>query len=420
MLKINWWKELSWEIIISGSKNATLPILWASLLVNWKIILKNVPKIGDVLTFLEIIRELWAKVEFKDNWSLELNTKNLNINHLNLEKIKKIRASILLLSPILFFFKKIKIPFPGGCSIGARPIDSHLDWLKAIWYDYKFDGKNIELNWELKSGNIVLNWGFGVTSTENLIVANVLRKGQTIIKNSAIEPHVMNLIDFLRAAWADIKIRYDHTIVISWVKKLNDDFEFEIVGDYIESGTFAIIWALASKEYIDIKNARIDDLYSFLEKLKQAGVKFENLWNDVLRVYRAKKLKATNIQTNIFPAFPTDLQSPFVVLQTQAQGISKVHEVLFESRLNWLVELEILGAQVSILNPHQAQIIWPTKFRDWKIVTSWDLRAGASMVIAALITKWITKVEKVEYIFRWYENFVEKLISLWALIEEIN
>jgi len=420
MLEINWGKKLSGEVIISGSKNATLPILWASLLVNWKITLKNVPKIGDVLTFLEIIEELWAKVNFRDNWVLELDTKNLDINNLNLEKIKKIRASILLLSPILFFFKKIKIPFPGGCSIWARPIDSHLNWLKAIWYDYKFDWKDIELNWELKSGNIILNWGFWVTSTENLIVANVLRKGQTIIKNSAIEPHVMNLIDFLRKAWADIKIRYDHTIVISWVEKLNDNFEFEVVSDYIESGTFAIIWALASKEYIDIKNARIEDLYSFLEKLKEAWVKFKNLWNDVLRVYKVDNLKATNIQTNIFPAFPTDLQSPFVVLQTQAQGISKVHEVLFEWRLNWLVELETMGATLTILNPHQAQIVWPTKFKAWKIVTSWDLRAGASMVIAALITEWITKVEKVEYIFRGYENFVEKLQALGAEIKEIN
>ena len=416
MLEIKGGKELSWVVEISGSKNACLPILGASLLVNWKITLKNVPRIWDVLTFLEIIEELWAKVDFKENWVLNLDTSNLDIDKLNLEKIKKIRASILLLSPILFFFKKIKIPFPGGCSIWARPIDSHLNWLKAIWYNYIFDGENIELNWELKSWNIVLNWGFWVTSTENLIVANVLRQWETIIKNSAIEPHVMNLIDFLRKAWADIKIRYDHTIIIKWVDNLVDNFEFEIVYDYIESGTFIIIWALASKDFIDIKNARIVDLYSFLEKLKEAWVKFEDLWNDVLRVYRAKNIKNINIQTNIFPAFPTDLQSPFAVLQTQANWISKIHEVLFEWRLNWLVELETMWANIIILNPHQAIINGPTKFKSWKTVTSWDLRAWASMVIAWIITEWITKVEKVEYIFRGYENFVEKLQELWVQI----
>jgi UDP-N-acetylglucosamine 1-carboxyvinyltransferase len=414
MLEIKWTRNLSWEVVISWSKNACLPILWASLIINWKITLKNVPRIWDVLTFLEIIEELWAKVDFRKDWVLELNTSNLNINNLNLEKIKKIRASILLLSPILFFFKQIKIPFPGWCSIWARPIDSHLNWLKKIGYKYKFDWENIELNWELKSWDIILNWWFWVTSTENLIVANVLRKGQTIIKNSAIEPHVMNLIDFLRKSWANIKIRYDHTIIINWVEKLKDNFEFEIISDYIESWTFAIIWALASKEYIDIKNARIADLYSFLEKLKEAWVKFKDLWNDILRVYRAKNIKAVNIQTNIFPAFPTDLQSPFAVLQSQWNWTSKIHEVLFEWRLNWLVELETMWAKISILNPHEALIFWPIKFKSWKLVTSWDLRAWASMVIAGIITEWITQVEKVEYIFRWYEDFVEKLQALWV------
>ena len=419
MLKINWGKKLSGEVEISGSKNATLPLLGASLLVHWKVTLKNVPKIGDVLTFLEIIEELGASVDFRENWVLNLDTSGLDINNLNLEKIKKIRASILLLSPILFFFKKITIPFPGGCSIWARPIDAHLNWLEAIWYKSEFDWENIKLNWELKSGNIILNAWFWVTSTENLIVANVLRNWETIIKNSAIEPHVMNVVDFLRKAWADIKIRFNHDIVITWVWELKDDFEFDVVSDYIESGTFMIIWALASEKYIDIKNARIDDLYSFINKLHEAWVKTLDMWNDTLRVFKAENLKATDIQTNIFPAFPTDLQSPFAVLQTKASWVSKIHEVLFEGRLSWLVELETMGANISILNPHQAIISWPTIFKSWKVVTSWDLRAGASMVITGLITDWITKIDKVEYIFRWYEKFVEKLQKLWADIERI-
>lgn len=416
MLLISWWKGLNWRVKISGSKNAALPILGASLLVNGKMTLKNVPKIGDVLTFLEIMWELWAKYSFSWN-TLSLDTSSLNKDNLNLEKIKKIRASILLLSPLLFFFGNISIPFPGGCSIWARPVDSHLNGLKAIGYDYTFENNNISLNGELKSGDILLNAQFWVTSTENLIVANVLRKGQTTIMASAIEPHVMNLISFLRKAWADIKIRYDHKIIINWVDSLTDNFEFEVVSDYIESGTFAIIAALASQEYIDIENARIEDLYIFLEKLKEAWVKFEDLWNDTLRVYRAWELKKVNIQTNLYPGFPTDLQSPFAVLQTQAEGISHIHEVLFEWRLNWLVELESMWADLQILNPHQAIIVWKSNFKWWRTVTSWDLRAWASMVIAWLIAPWLTRVDKVEYIFRWYESFVEKLGWLWADIK---
>ncbi len=419
MLQINWNKKLSGEVVVSGSKNACLPLLGASLLVNWKVTFTNVPKIGDVLTFLEIIEELGVSVDFKENWVLNLDTSGLDINNLNLEKIKKIRASILLLSPILFFFKKITIPFPGGCSIWTRPIDAHLNGLEAIWYKSEFDWENIKLDWELKSWDIVLSAWFWVTSTENLIVANVLRIWKTTIKNSAIEPHVMNVVDFLRKAWADIKIRFNHDIVISGVEKLSDNFKFEVVGDYIESGTFMIIWALASDKYIDIKNARIDDLYSFISKLHEAWVETKDMWNDVLRVFKAEKLKKVDIQTNIFPAFPTDLQSPFAVLQTQAEWTSKIHEVLFEGRLNWLVELETMWASISILNPHQALINWKAQFKSWKTVTSWDLRAGASMVIAGLIIEWTTKVDKVEYIFRWYEKFVKKLQKLWANIEEI-
>lgn len=419
MLVVKWKQELSWTVKISWSKNATLPILGASLLINGKMTLKNVAKIWDVMTFLEIMSELWATYSF--NWStLTLDTSNLDKNWLNLEKIKKIRASILLLSPMLFLFWNISIPFPGGCSIWARPVDSHLNWLKAIWYDYSVLDDTISLDGNLKSWDIVLNAGFWVTSTENLLVANVLRKWKTTIMWAAFEPHVMNLVDFLRKAWANINIRYDHSIVISWVEELTDGFEFDIVSDYIESWTFIIAWALASGEYIDIENARIEDLYIFLEKLKEAWVRFEYLWDDKLRVYRAENLKSVNIQTNIYPWFPTDLQSPFVVLQTQADWSSKVHEVLFEWRLNWLVELENMWANLQVLNPHQAIINWKTSLEWWKKVTSWDLRAWASMVLAWLVADGETTITKVEYIFRWYEDFVEKLSWLWADIKLIK
>ena len=419
MLVVKWQNELSWSIKVSGSKNAALPILWAALLINGRVTLHRVPKIWDVMTFLDILEGIWVKYKWEWN-TLHFDSSNITNENLNFEKIKKIRSSIFLLSPLLHFFGSIKIPFPGGCSIWARPIDAHLNWLEAIWYKSTFDNDEISLGWTLQTWKKTLNASFWVSSTENLIVANVLRDGQTIIRNAATEPHVMNLIDFLRKAGADIKIRYNHEIIITWVYGLRSNFTFDVVSDYIESGTYMVIWALASKEYIDIIDARIDDLYTYIEKLKEAGVKVKNMWDDTLRVYRAKKLKAVNIQTNVFPAFPTDLQSPFSILLTQAEWESKIHEVLFEWRLSFLIELDKMGTKYTVLNPHEAIIHWPNKLRWWATVTSWDLRAWAAVVIAGLIASGETKITNIEYIYRGYEDFVNKLQGLGADIEDIT
>ena len=416
MLIIKGNNKLSGVVKVSGSKNAALPIIWASLLLAGKVKLNNVPKIGDVKTFLDILENIWVVYSWEEN-TLFLDATNLNNDNLNFEKIKKIRSSIFLLSPLLYFFKSINIPFPGGCKIWKRPIDAHLNWLKAIWYDYELDWDNIKLNWETQSGDKILNAWFWVSSTENLIVANVLRNGKTTIKNSAIEPHVMNLISFMREAWANIDIRYNHEIIITWVEKLASNLEFDIVSDYIEAWTYMVIAALVSEKYLDIKDARIEDLYTFIEKLKDAWVVVEDLWDDTLRVYKAENLKPVSFQTNIFPGFPTDLQSPFAILQSQAFWTSRIHEVLFEWRLNFLVELEKMTAKIAILNPHEAIIFWPNKLK-WTTVTSWDLRAGMAMIIAGLIAEGETKVTNVEYIYRGYENFVEKLKNLWADITE--
>lgn len=418
MYKINTSRNLYWEVVVSWSKNAALPILAATLLIRWKIKLTNIPKIWDVITFLEIIETIWVKYDFEWN-TLIIDTTILNLKNMNIEMIKKIRASILLLSPILHYFWNISIPFPWGCSIWKRPIDDHLNWLKAIWYDYNLCDKYINITWRPNQWDIEISAWFWVTSTENLIVANVLRKWKTTIMLSAIEPHVMNLIWFLKNAWAKIEINYDHTIIINWVDELKKEINYEIISDYIESWTFMVLWALASENYIDIKNARINDLYSYIKKLKEAWVKLEDLWNDILRVYRSENLKSVNIQTNIFPWFPTDIQSPFSILMSQAEWVSKIHEILFEWRLNFLVELDKMRWHTAILNPHEAMIFGKMNLR-WAEVTSWDLRAWAAMVIAWLIAEWETKVTNISYIERWYENFVEKLQKLWAKIEVIT
>ncbi len=419
MFLVKWWKKLSWKVKISWSKNACLPILAATLLINWKITLNNVPNIWDVKTMLEIMESMWVKYNFIGD-KLFLDTSSLSIENLEMEKIKKIRASILLLAPLLHFFKKLTIPSPGWCSIGKRPIDSHLNWLKAIWYDYEVTEKSINVYWNEVSWETIINAWFWVTWTENLIVANVLRPWVTTIKSAAIEPHVMNVVDLLRVAGADIKIRYDHTIVITWVKELKKEVEFDVISDYIESWTFMVMWALLAEDYIDIEQARINDLYAYIEKLKETWVKVEDMWNDTLRVWRCDNLKAVTVQTNLYPGFPTDLQSPFTILLTQAEWISKVHEVLFESRLNFLVELEKMRWHVALLNPHEALIFGKTKLKSWAVLTSWDLRAWVAMVIAAMLADWESQITNIDYIKRGYSNFVEKMTGLGADIREVE
>jgi len=419
LFKVQWWKALSGAVKISGSKNAALPILWAALLINWKVTLHGMPKIWDVMTFLEIMEDVGVKYHFEWN-TLHFDASNLKKDNLNIEKLKKIRASIFLLAPLLHFFGNISMPLPWGCVIGKRPIDDHINGLTRIGYSATMKDETIELDWSVSEWDRTINAGFSVSGTENLLVANVLRKWTTTIELAAIEPHVINLIDFLRAAWANIKMRYNHTIIVEWVDSLQDNFEFSVVADYIQSGTYMVLAALASKEYLDIENARIEDLFIFIEKLKEAGVKVEDLWNDTLRVYKADKIKAVKVQTNIFPGFPTDIQAPFGVLMTQAEWTNKIHEVLFENRLNFLYELEKMTANVAILNPHEALIFGKTSLKWGATLTSWDLRAWAAVVIAALIAEWESKITNVEYIHRGYENFVETLKNLWADIEEVS
>ncbi len=424
MYKVKWWKELSGTIAVGGAKNAVLKIIPAALLLR-KVTLKNVPNIEDIQTFLHILKGYWVVCSY-DAEAREFTMDSTDLK--NLEWVEHshfsdIRASIMLLAPILERLGNIYIPTPGGDKIGRRGIEAHVDWLNNIGYSISVveeDWKEF-ISWEGKSESWdkIINASFSVTGTENIITSNVLRPGETIIKNTAIEPHVMNLIDFLREAWADIKVRYDNTVIVNGVSELKEEMDFEIISDYLQSGTYMVIAALCSKDYLDIQNARIEDLYTFLETIKKAGVKYEDLWNDTLRVYRSKNLTAVDVQTNIHPGFPTDLQSLFAILMTQATWESRIHEILYEWRLGWLVELEKMWGNAKIINPHEAKLFWPTPF-EGAMVTSWDLRAGCAVVIAGLMAQWETTVTNIKYIKRGYENFLENLQSLGADIEEVE
>ena len=418
MFVINWKNDLSWSVTISGSKNATLPLISASLLVKWVTKFINVPDILDVHDFIHFLESLWSIVNF-DNHTLTIDNSNISLENINIEKVSRTRASIYFIAGLLANFGKANIPFPQWDKIWKRPIKEHVDGYIGMWYDFIIENDTLKVSWVPTTNDVELSAYFAVTATNNLIMGAASRKWKTTIKLAAFEPHVFNLISFLREIWADIQVRYDHSIIINGGLPLKTQTEFEVISDYLQSWTFAIIGALCAKNYIDIHRARIDDLGAFLYKLSEAWVKTENLWNDTLRVYRAKKLKATDIQTNIFPGFPSDLMPLYSVLQTQSEWTSSIHEILYEWRLNALVEYESMGGNIRLLNPHKAEITGKADLK-WAKVNSWDLRAGAALVIAGLIAQWTTRINNVYWIRRWYEDFLGKLQSLWADITEVE
>jgi len=410
--------NLSGSVTIGWSKNAALPLISAALLIPGKVTFKNVPDILDVHDFIHFYKSLWARTHF--SWDiLSIDTSDISLKNIDTSAIARTRAGIYFMAWLLSRFEKADLPFPHGDKIGKRPIDEHINGYKDMGYSFQEKDNTLCLSGAGSSDNVTITAYFAVTATANLIMWAATRSGTTTIQLAAFEPHIFNLIDFLRSAGIVIDIRYDHTIIIHGTRNLKTNLEQEVISDYLQSGTFAIIAALASEKYIDIHRARIADLGAFLYKLHEAGVKTEDLWNDTLRVYRCHNLTAVNIQTNIFPGFPTDLMALFSVLMTQCEWTSRIHEILYEGRLNWLVEYENLWISPRIINLHEAKIEWP-KNLVWARVKSWDLRAGAAMVIAGLIAEWTTKIENVYWIKRWYDDFIGKLQGLGAKIEEIT
>lgn len=418
MLQIQWPQTLHGEVFISGSKNAALPLIACGLFFE-EFTLHNVPRIGDVFTFLEIIRSIGVEIHFEKN-TLKMNTTNMSLENLNRDLVKKIRVGIFLFPALLKKFWNLEIPYPWGCNIWKRPITEHLIAFEKFGYTGTGSDQNIHFSGKTSTEDVELSAGFAVTATENAIMMAAFQPQKTIIKLAAIEPHVINLIDFLKSIWVKIDISFDHTLTIFGITTIPNKAETSVIADYIESWTFIILWALSSNPSITVRNARISDLTLFLEKCQESWIKMDiNTKDDTIIVYNSREyLRSTNFQTNIYPGFPTDLQSPFSLLLTQAEWTSRIHEVLFEWRLNWLIEIEKMKWHIAILNPHEALIFGKTPLK-WATVSSWDLRAGVTMILAWLIAQWVTQVTNVEYIERWYEDIVWKIAKLGATIQKI-
>lgn len=412
---INGPTNLKGTVCISGAKNAALPIVAASVLINGKSTLHNVPKIKDILTLLEIIKDLGGSYVFEDN-VLEIDTSGLENRDPNEHLVKHLRASILLLAPLLVRNKKVSLPHPGGCLIGARPIDIHLKALEKMGAQVTEDAHGYHLNaTELKPAEIIVD--FTVTGTENIISAAVLTKGKTVIKLAAAEPHVQDLCEFLNKAGAKITGVGTHTLIINGVDKLRP-VEHSITPDQIESGTFAIAAAATNGDVI-VKGFVADHHDALLSKFQRAGVNYELVNKETIHIKPASKLKCFNIRTEVYPGFPTDLQAPMGVLAAQCAGTSNIHETIFEGRLAYIAELSKMGANARVNDVHNATISGPTKLHGTRI-TSFDLRAGATLIIAAICAQGESRLDQIEIIDRGYEKIEEKLRALGANIKRVK
>lgn len=409
-------KKLEGEIEVRGSKNAAGAILAATLLTEKECLIDNLPLISDILNFIDILKEMGAEVEWLSERKVKIRTgKDVNPEKMDFEKVSKSRVSVLLIGGLLPRFKEFKISRPGGDRIGVRPITTHLQALKGLgvgieeggdFYYFKTQG--------LRAKEIILP-EFSVTATENLMMSSVLTEGETIIKGAAQEPQVQDLGEMLLSMGAKIEGVGTHTLKIKGVKELKGS-SHKIIPDLIEAGTFLVMGAGTGKK-VRVKNLILEHLDSFLAKLQEIGVEFKKD-NDSVEIFGATNLKPGKVQALPYPGFPTDLLPLVVPLLTQAVGKSLIHDPLYDYRFNYIQELKKMGADIEIVDPHRAIIFGMTPLSGVTI-ESWDIRAGAALVVAGLMAQGQTIIENVEQIDRGYEKIEERLQQLGANIKRV-
>jgi len=406
--------KLSGEIKVKGAKNAALKIIPASLLSNETITIKNLPSIEDIGRSLDIIKDLGGEVELSQD-QVKINTASIKQGELKPDLANKLRASIMFVGPLLARLGQVKFPHPGGCVIGAgkRPIDLFLEGFEAMGASVKIHDNFYELKAKKLKACEYFFTTISVTGTESLMMTAVLAEGQTILKNCAMEPEIVALADYLNSQGAKIIGAGTPTMVIEGVETIGAG-DFTIIPDRIEAGTLAIL-AVASQADFKITNCRTEHLSSLLAIFKKIGVSFES-GEDWLRITKADKLKAYNLKTHEYPGFPTDLQSPYTVLMTQAEGSSLIHETIYDRRLLFADMLTQMGANITMCDPHRVVVNGPTPLVGHKL-TSPDLRAGIAMVIAGLIAQGRTEIDNIYQIDRGYAEIDERLRQLGAKIQ---
>ncbi len=409
--RIHGGRPLAGTVDISGSKNAALPLIAGSVACAGTTVFTNVPRLRDTNTMFLILRHLGATVTVDGN-TVTIDATKLQNKTISHELVSKLRGAIVFLGPLLARFGEAEMAYPGGCVLGKRPVGAHVEAFQQMGVEDLSTEQKLHLKGFPKASHVILQ-EFSVTATENILLAAGITEGTTTVEMAAAEPHVQDVCKFLSERGVKIEGIGSHTITIHGTKNLLPDGTHAVTPDYLEAGVF-LLAGIVTKGKVTIRGAIASHLTSFLGALRRAGASFVIAENgDITVDGAASKLKATRIQTNIFPGFPTDLQSPFGVLLTQAEGVSKIFEVLFEGRMAYLYELEKMGAQVEILNSHQALVIGPSQLRGRQVASN-DIRAGAAMVIAGLCAEGETVITDVQYIERGYDRLEEKLRSLGA------
>lgn len=409
--------NLKGTVKISGSKNSVLPILAATLLTNKKCIINEVPFLRDVIIMKQILENFGAKVEYDEKTcKMSVEVSDIKSFEAPYELVSQMRASFLVMGAILAKSGKVMIPLPGGCPIGSRPIDLHLKGFQALGAKISNEHGYVTAECEKLIGtNIYLDFP-SVGATENIIMSAVLAQGQTVLQNCAVEPEVVDLVNFLNALGADIRGAGTDTIKINGVEKLNG-CEHSIIPDRIEAGTFMIAAAITKGDII-LENIVVDHLKPIIAKLKEANVEVEEI-KEGLRVYKNedKKIKGVDIKTMPYPGFPTDMQAQFMSLLALAEGTSVVTETVFENRFMHTSELARMGADIKV-ESRTAIIEGISSYMGAKVKAT-DLRAGAAMLLSALQAEGTTEIGEIQHIDRGYYMIENKLRKLGAKIERV-
>jgi UDP-N-acetylglucosamine 1-carboxyvinyltransferase len=407
-------KKLKGEVVISGAKNAALPIMTASLLASGYCTIRNIPKLQDIMTMGRLLANLGAGFHYENKRTI-IKTETITVFEAPYDLVRKMRASILVLGPLLARYGRAKVSLPGGCAIGARPINLHLMGLEKMGADIKLDsGYVIARAKRLKGASVYLDIPT-VTGTENLMMAASLAKGTTLLENAAKEPEVVDLANALITMGAKIKGAGESVIEIEGVDSLQP-LNYSVIPDRIEAGTFMTIAGITGGN-ITMKGCRIDHLDASVMKLKETGLDFDIRHDDVC-VKGVARPRSVNIQTMPYPGFPTDMQAQFMSLMCIADGTSVMKETIFENRFMHVAELRRMGADITV-EGGTATVKGVEKLKGAPLMAT-DLRASASLIVAALAAQGETVIHRIYHLDRGYESMEKKLVKLGADVRRVK
>jgi UDP-N-acetylglucosamine 1-carboxyvinyltransferase len=414
-LRITGGRKLQGQVRISGAKNSALPAMAATLLTSDEVLLTNIPLVADIRTMRRLLGELGVKAEFEDGHAVRASAEKITSNEAPYDLVKTMRASVLALGPLLARSGKARVSLPGGCAIGARPINLHLKGLEKLGATIRTEYGYVEAEAEQLAGARIVFDKITVTGTENMMMAAVLAKGTTVLENAAREPEVTDLAELLIKMGANISGAGSPTITIEGVPTLHGATH-AIIPDRIEAGTFLVAGAITGGD-LEISACNPEHLTGVIDKLEDAGVSIET-GKDRLRVKPGSNLQATDVITKEYPGFATDMQAQYMALMTQANGISLITENIFENRFMHASELLRMGAHIRI-DGARAIVGGKTRLTGATVIAS-DLRASASLVLAGLVADGVTIIDRIYHLDRGYEKIEEKLQSAGADIERVK